>query len=96
MEIYSKNDIRYIEAAKRVKRIKGFYVHAIVYFLVNLFIIAQRVQSGDSLDQLDIYWTAIIWGIGLAAHGLSIFMPNLLLGKNWEEEKIRDLMNKNK
>ncbi|QDP85330.1 2TM domain-containing protein [Chryseobacterium sp. SNU WT5] len=96
MENLNKNDIRYIEAAKRVKRIKGFYIHAIVYFLVNLFIIAQSVQAGESLSNLNIYWTAILWGVALTGHGLSVFLPNFILGKNWEEEKIRDLMNKNK
>ena len=38
-ENYNPDD-RYNLAYKRVKRIKGFYVHALVYVLVNLFIIA--------------------------------------------------------
>lgn len=97
MENFNENDIRYLEAKKRVKRIKGFYIHALIYVLVNLGIIMTSTSVGGSgFKSIDTYWTAIFWGIGLAAHGLSVFLPNLILGKNWEEEKIRELIDKNK
>ena len=96
MENFNQNNIKYLEAAKRVKRLKGFYIHAAVYVLVNLFIIAQNVKSGASLSNMDNYWTAIFWGVGLLGHGISVFLPNMIMGKDWEERKIRDLMNKNR
>jgi len=94
MENFYENDIRYVEAQKRVKKLKGFYIHATVYVLVNLFLIARNVQQGDSLYDIDIYWTAIFWGIGLLAHAASVFVPNFILGNDWEEKKIRQLMDK--
>jgi hypothetical protein len=96
MENYNEDNIRYLEAKKRVKRIKGFYIHATVYVLVNLFLIANNVESGMDLSNINNYWTAIFWGVGLLGHGLSIFIPNVILGKDWEEKKIREIMNKNK
>ncbi|RZJ51219.1 MAG: 2TM domain-containing protein, partial [Chryseobacterium sp.] len=36
------------------------------------------------------------WGIGLAAHALSVFLPTFVLGRDWEEKKIKELMDKNK
>jgi len=30
------------------------------------------------------------WGIGLLAHGMNVFA----IGKNWEEKKIQEIMNK--
>ncbi len=96
MDAFNQNDIKYLEAQKRVKRIKAFYIHAAVYLLVNLFIIAQNVKSGAALSDMDNYWTAIFWGVGLAGHGLSVFLPNIILGKDWEEKKIRELMNRDK
>ncbi|MBU8883752.1 2TM domain-containing protein [Kaistella sp. DKR-2] len=96
MQTNNENDIRYLQAKRRVKRMKGFYIHATVYVLVNLFIIAGNTQEGESLLNMDNYWTAIFWGIGLLAHGISAFMPNLFLGKDWEERKIRELMDKYK
>lgn len=94
MQTNNENDIRYLQAKRRVKRMKGFYIHATVYVLVNLFIIAGNTQEGESLLNMDNYWTAIFWGIGLLAHGISVFVPNLFLGKDWEERKIRELMDK--
>ena len=94
MENFNENNIRYLEAQKRVKKLKGFYIHATVYVLVNLFLIARNVQQGDSLYDIDVYWTAIFWGVGLLGHASSIFLPGFFLGKDWEEKKIRELMDK--
>lgn len=97
MENFNENDFKYLEAKKRVKRIKGFYIHALIYVLVNAgLIITNTSVGGSGFSSIDTYWTAIFWGVGLAGHGLSVFLPNMILGKNWEEEKIRDLMNKNR
>lgn len=94
MENYNEN--KYLEAQKRVKKLKGFYIHSTVYLLVNLFIIAANIQEGESIFNMDNYWTAIFWGIGLLAHGVSVFMPNFILGKEWEERKVKELMDKDK
>jgi hypothetical protein len=40
--------------------------------------------------------TALFWGIGLAAHGLSVFGNTIFFGQNWEEKKIQELMDKDK
>ena len=96
MENYNQNEIKYLEAQKRVKKLKGFYIHATVYVLVNLFIIADNVKNGMDLSDMNNYWTAIFWGVGLLGHGLSVFLPTFILGKNWEEKKIKELMEKYK
>ena len=98
-ENYSPDD-RYNLAYKRVKRIKGFYIHALVYILVNLFIIASSFNK-SSFDSGDFFrWetfsTAFLWGIGLLVHGLSVFGRNVFFGQNWEEKKIKELMDKEK
>lgn len=94
MENLDENEIRYLTAQKRVQRLKGFYIHATVYVLVNLFIIAGNVQGGTDLADMKNYWTAIFWGIGLVGHAASVFLPNILFGSNWEQRKIRELMEK--
>ena len=90
---------RYERAAKRVKRIKGFYTHAVVYVVVNLMIVIVNIQNldaGESYFQWQNFTTLGFWGIGLLAHGLSVFMPSIILGKNWEERKIKELMDNDK
>jgi uncharacterized integral membrane protein len=93
------DEIKYQEAAKRVKKIKGFYTHLTVYIVVNTMIIIVNVQNldeGESFFKFKTFSTALFWGIGLAAHGLSVFLPSLIMGKDWEEKKIKELMEKEK
>ena len=93
-------DERYNLAYKRVKRIKGFYVHALIYVLVNIFIIGSRYNKSSIDSEQFLRWetfsTALFWGIGLLAHGLSVFGRNIFFGQNWEEKKIQEFMNKEK
>ncbi len=95
----AQEEIKYQEALKRVKKIKGFYSHLLVYIVVNIMIIVVNIQNlapGESYFQYKNFFTAFFWGIGLVAHGFSVFVPQWFLGNNWEERKIRELMEKDK
>ncbi|MGY0392805.1 2TM domain-containing protein [Bizionia sp. KMM 8389] len=85
-----------LERAKaEVKKIKGFYNHALIYAVVNLIIVISNVQSlevGESYFQFHNFITLIFWGFGLLIHGITVFLPKWLLGKNWEERKIKQYM----
>ncbi|KNB62199.1 2TM domain-containing protein [Chryseobacterium sp. Hurlbut01] len=99
MENNREQNLRYREAERRVKKIKGFYIHAMVYFFVNIFIIASKAIGQDPREvfwEWDLLALPLFWGIGLAAHGLSVFLPSFILGKDWEEKKIKELMDKDK
>ena len=99
MENITSEQIRYEEAVKRVKKIKGFYTHAIVYVVINLMIVILNIQNlnqGESYFQFKNFFTAFFWRIGLLAHGLATFLPYFILGKDWEERKIKELMEKEK
>lgn len=92
-----QEQIQYEKALKSVKKIKGFYTHAIVYFVINIMIVIiniQNLESGESYFKLENFFTAFFWGIGLVAHGLSVFGPQIFFGNNWEERKIKQLMEK--
>lgn len=95
----SNQDLEYELAAKKVKKLKGFYTHLLVYILVNIFIVVvnfQNLKSGESYFQYKNFTTAFFWGIGLMAHGFSVFVPHFLFGNKWEERKIREFMDKDK
>jgi hypothetical protein len=95
----TQDEIKYQEALKRVKKIKGFYTHAIVYVFVNIMIVFLNVKNldpGETYFQFKNFMTAFFWGIGLVAHGLSVFVPNWIMGQNWEERKIKEFMEKEK
>jgi 2TM domain-containing protein len=42
------------------------------------------------------YFSMIGWGIGLFFHAMGAFRFNPFFGKNWEEKKIREMMEKEK
>ncbi|OBX22606.1 MULTISPECIES: 2TM domain-containing protein [Bizionia] len=89
-----------IDRAKaEVKKLKGFYSHLLVYVVINLMIVVINVQDlepGESYFQFKNFFTLTFWGFGLLVHGLSVFLPNWVLGKNWEERKIKEYMERNK
>jgi hypothetical protein len=93
----TKEHERYERAVRHVKKIKGFYSHLLVYLLVNVFMIFGSVyvhDNSDRLFQIQTYYTALFWGVGLLAHGLSVFGISLFLSEQWEENKIKKLMDK--
>jgi uncharacterized integral membrane protein len=95
----SEDEIKYQEALKRVKKIKGFYTHLMVYVVINVMIVIANIQNlseAESYFQFKNFMTAFFWGIGLLAHGLSVFLPTMFLGQDWENRKIRELMEKEK
>lgn len=92
-------EIKYREAQKQVKRMKGFYIHAIVYVVINGMLLVEHFQdldAGESFWELKNFSTLLFWGVGLLAHGLSVFAPTFILGKDWEEKKIQEFMGKEK
>ena len=96
-KVSSNQEIEYEIAAKRVKKLKGFYIHLLVYILVNIFIIISNfhdLKPGESYFKLDNFATAFFWGIGLTAHAFSVFVPQFMFGKDWEERKIKEFMEK--
>jgi hypothetical protein len=55
-----------------------------------------ETNSTVSLYHLHTYSTAFFWGIGLVAHGLSVFGRELFFGNNWEEKKIKQYIERDK
>lgn len=93
----------YIKAKKRVKDIKGFYIHLVVYIIINIFIsgviIYGLTSSGDSFSEaflnFGVYSTWLFWGIGMFFHWLGVFgFKSFGFGEDWEEKKIKELMDK--
>ena len=89
-----KGNDRYKAAKERVEEIKGFYVHLFIYIVVNIGLILLDVLTSPL--QLWFYWPLLGWGIGLIAHAFSVFGIRGMFGKEWEERKIKEIMEKEK
>jgi hypothetical protein len=85
----NKNEVKYRKAQERVEELKAFYSHASIYVLVMGLLAIFNVYTSN------FFWVvfpAVGWGIGLLSHGLATFGHGLLFGKNWEQRKIKQLM----
>jgi hypothetical protein len=100
MENLDMNEqIRYERVKKRVRAVSGFYKHLTAYVLINASLILLkyvRPETGEAFWSFNTFSTAFFWGIGLAFHALGVFGHHVLFGKDWEERKIRELMDKEK
>jgi hypothetical protein len=103
MEINSNsqdnNSQAYEIAQKKVKKIKSFYIHLTVFILVNAYLLILSYTNLDANEQFfsfNTFSTVFFWGIGLFAHGFSVFVPYFILGKDWEEKKLNEYMSKEK
>jgi len=82
---------RYERAKERVENLKGFYIHFTIYLIMVPVFIFLNFRSTS------IPWAIfpiVGWGFGVAGHAMETFNYNPFLGKNWEERKIRDIMEK--
>ena len=82
---------RYLKAKERVEQIKGFYGNLISYCIVIPFLWWLNSRTTAFLWAI---FPTFGWGIGLLFHGMEAFGYNPFLGRNWEDRKIRELMEK--
>ncbi|MGQ7944795.1 2TM domain-containing protein [Flavobacterium sp. WC2509] len=92
MEANYKEEDQYYLAKKKVEKIKGFYGNLVSYIAVNILLIF--INLSTTPNHLWFYWPLIWWGLGVVFHGLKTFEVFPVFGKDWEERKIKELMEK--
>lgn len=92
MENNYQEEERYFKARKRVEEIKGFYGNLIAYIVVNIGLMVLNLLT--SPGYLWFFWPMLGWGIGVLFHGMKVFNYMPFFGKDWEEKKIKEFMDK--
>ncbi|QXP68171.1 2TM domain-containing protein [Polaribacter sp. AHE13PA] len=97
--LYKMNDImynddlensKYVKAVERVEKLKEFYQNLAAYCIVIPFLIFINLRFSSGFHW---FWFPIFgWGMGLAFHFLEVNNYNIFLGNNWEERKIKEMM----
>lgn len=83
---YNEN-MAYAKAKERVEQLKGFYANLISYCVVIPVLVIVNLNTSN----FQWFWFPMLgWGMGLAFHSLETFG----YGKNWEEKKIQEILNK--
>jgi hypothetical protein len=94
METEFSEKQKYIQAKKRVEKIKGLYRHFAVYIIVNPFLVFINLRFSPGFQW---FWFPMFgWGVGLIFHFLEVNNYNIFFGKNWEDKKIKEMMNEDK
>lgn len=96
--------IKLRKAKKRVEQLKGFYIHLLVYIVINTTIIVVKIAGTVYYDDsfMGPFWHVstfapiVLWGIGLGFHAVKVFSSNPIFGKDWEERQIQKYMDKEK
>jgi len=94
MEDKNFDATEYRNVKKQVKEIKGFYINLMVYALVIFMLMV--INLATDATYLWFLWPALGWGIGVALHGVGVFNVAPFLGRDWEERKIKELLEKDK
>lgn len=84
---------KYERARKQVEELKGFYVHFSIYLImIPVFVYLNYISTSFPWALFPI----LGWGAGVSGHAMEVFNYNPFLGKNWEERKIREFMDKDR
>lgn len=84
----------YFKAQKKIEEIKGFYGNLSSYIVVNIGLAILNLTT--SPEHLWFLYPALGWGIGVVMHGLKTFDYMPFLDKDWEERKVKEIMEKEK
>ncbi len=82
----------YIKAVEKVEKIKEFYQNLITYIIFVPVFIFINLRFSPQFHWF--YFPIFGWGIGVLFHGLEVYNYSIFLGKDWEDRKIKELMNK--
>ena len=88
MENFEKEN-SYLRAKKRVEELRGFYGNLTAYIIVMPVLVWLNYITTDFPW---VIFPAVGWGLGVILNGMCAYGYNPILGKNWEERKIRHFM----
>jgi len=83
---------KYLKAQKRVEDLKGFYGNLTSYIIVNTGLLILNLMT--SPQHLWFFYPLLGWGIGVSLHAMKVFNYMPILNSDWEEKKIKELMEK--
>ena len=93
------NAMAYWRARRSVRKLRGWYVHLLVYLVVNgwlwfrFFYFPPPSWSHHATSGWP--WplsTTLAWGLALAVHGILVWTRLSHWGRDWESRKIREFM----
>lgn len=88
-----KKDVKYLKAKRKVTKLKDFY-RSLITYVIFISLLAGLNYYLDQWRYPWFLWAAFGWGIGLIFQGMKVYDGFPLFGKNWEERKVKEFMEK--
>ena len=90
----------YKRAKRKVDGLRGFYIHLLVYVLINGFFSINVLVRGwfegsswrETIQDFSFFSLWFFWGIGLLFHAIVVFDLNPFFSKEWEDKKIKRIL----
>ena len=84
---------KYLRAKQKVSAIKKFYTSLLTY-LVFIALLAALNYYTNELTYPWFLWAAFGWGIAIVIQAFKAFEWLPFMGRNWEDKKIKEYMDK--
>ncbi|MCD4684673.1 MAG: 2TM domain-containing protein [Anaerolineae bacterium] len=82
---------RYKAARRRIRKLKEFYMHVMVYVAINIMLVfIDLVDGSGGLEWF--YFPALGWGAAVLIHAFDVFILDGWFGTQWEDRKMQELM----
>jgi len=91
---YNNEHNIYLKAQKRVEDIKGFYGNLTMYVIITIGLAILNLVTYPQF--LWFFYPMAGWGIGVIIHAIAVFNLFPFFGRDWEERKINELLQKDK
>jgi transcriptional regulator with XRE-family HTH domain len=73
-------------ALAHVRKVKGFYIHLLQYVVVIAALAV--INLATQTHYIWFVWPALGWGVGVLAHGASVFNALPFLNGDWEKRQV--------
>lgn len=103
-----ESETTYLQAEKKVKRIKNFYNHLQI-FVIMMVVLAvfsntifnffeNNIHNTGTLKwvRTNIWVNSLLWALGVLIHGLYVFKSKITFLNDWENKKVKEFMNEKK
>ena len=84
---------KYIRAKERVEQLRKFYGKLGSYLFFTAFLAGINYYTNEWRNPWFL-WVAVFWGIAILIKAGKTFGIAAMLGSNWEERKIKEMMEK--
>lgn len=82
-------------AAKRVKKLKDFYIHSLIFAIGVVFYVL-KAYYGISFNFFPVNYingfVMSIWALSYVIQGTDVFITEVLFGSEWEKKKINKIL----